>query len=233
MTGRYGEDAYPLGRLILARASTLRLSRTEFVHRLGYLSFPGGHRALSVALLTGRPGPFIMENLARALELDQGVIDDAIAATVAQHKAEAIEQRSAREREYYTAFRPYLRAETECQLPPVGQIVIAGLGGFLQRRIVPVHNRVWRVPEEMRDRIVKSAILEHYREQKGQVPTLGKIIEYSLVLAPGVYVDIALPYDVRGDRAGAMRTVRRLGSISISVKGRALPPTLLVERVKS
>src|SRR5467141_3471918 len=44
---RFGEDAYPIGRLVLNRAQALGVSRTELVRRLGYQKPNNGHRALA------------------------------------------------------------------------------------------------------------------------------------------------------------------------------------------
>jgi hypothetical protein len=73
---RFGEDVYPIGRLVLSRAKWLGLSRTDLVRRLGYKNLTAGHRALTELLMTGSAPPAITAmRLADALEVDQDLID--------------------------------------------------------------------------------------------------------------------------------------------------------------
>ena len=218
---RYGEDGYAIGRLILERAAELGLGRYQLVVRLGYANISRGHRSLANALLTGRAGPFLLAGLAPALEVEQSVVDEALAATARQHGLEALAKRRAEERAYYAAFRPHLRCETERIVPQ--PIFIAGLLGVARLRIVPVDPRIWYKGPDTRDWLALKAICSHYREHTGKLPGYGRITGYALVLAPGVFCDLALPYDVRGHRSGPMRPIPRLGKASLTVKGKPLP----------
>jgi hypothetical protein len=121
---------------------------------------------------------------------------------------------------YHTSFKPYLRCETEHDVPQ--PVFIAAMLGVRNLRVVPLPASTWKVPEDQRDQIVKVAIQQHYRHTDGRVPAFGKIRRYSLVVAPGKEVDLALPFDIRGKRAGPIRTVHRLGVASLSIDGEKL-----------
>jgi hypothetical protein len=127
-------------------------------------------------------------------------------------------ERRAAERAYYATFRPHLRAETERRVSE--PLHVAGMVNPVQLRLVSLPREVWRADAIARDRIVGKAIRRHYRRRKGQAPTCGKIVGYALILAPGVLCDLALPYDVDGNRAGSMRAVHRLGSAMMTMTDR-------------
>jgi hypothetical protein len=57
--------------------------------------------------------------------------------------------------------------------------------------------------------MIKTIIIEHWRENGGHVPAFGDITGYVLVLVAGYGVfDFGLPFSITGDRSGA--TVRAL-----------------------
>jgi hypothetical protein len=65
--------------------------------------------------------------------------------------------------------------------------------------------------EADRDRVVKAVTVEHYRDHTGRIPVFGTFTGYILVLLAGYDgTDFGLPFDVYGDRAGPMCSVRRL-----------------------
>jgi hypothetical protein len=222
---RHGEGTYAIGRLILARANSLGIGRDELVRRLGYKNRAKGHRVLTAVLLSGKLNPFIRQRLQGALEVDMSVIEAAIASTQAQHEAEAAKERLAQERAYYASFNPYLRAETERRIPE--PIFVAAIFNTARLRLVPVPSEVWQAEVAARDRLVRAAITEHYRQRKRHVPAFGMIIGYSLALAPGIDdCDLALPYDVDGNRAGPMRAVPRLGTATLMLKRKTIPTSM-------
>jgi hypothetical protein len=45
-----------------------------------------------------------------------------------------------------------------------------------------------------------------------------RTLPYNLVTMPGYLVDFGFPYDIRGDPAGPMQTVERLGEAILGVK---------------
>jgi hypothetical protein len=124
------------------------------------------------------------------------------------------------ERAYHAAFKPYLRCETEHDVPQ--PIFIAAMLGVTNLRVVQLPRSAWTAPEDRRDEIVKAAIHDHYRRTGGRVPAFGQITGYSLVLKAGQDADLALPFDTRGHRVGPMRSVPRLGEATLSVDGQRL-----------
>jgi hypothetical protein len=90
--------------------------------------------------------------------------------------------------------------------------------GVARLRHVPLADQVWCVAAEERDRLVKRAILAHSGSQNGSVPAFGAIVGYTLVTLPGYQVDFGFPFDVNGDRAGPMCSVRWLGEAILGTK---------------
>jgi hypothetical protein len=100
--------------------------------------------------------------------------------------------------------------ETERRIP--SPIFIAALMTTKRLRIVPLPEKAFSTDEETRDRMIKTTIIEHFREHEGHVPTFGSITGYLLVVLAGYDgCDFGLPFDVNGDPVGSMREVRRLG----------------------
>ena len=125
-----------------------------------------------------------------------------------------------KERAYRARFKPYLRAETEHDVPQ--PIFIAAMLGVRNLREVPLPASAWELPEDQRDKIVKAAIRDHHRRTQGRVPTFGRIIRYALIVAPGDGEDLAILFDIRGNRAGPIRTVPRIGEATLCVAGQRL-----------
>src|SRR5690349_6792133 len=97
---------------------------------------------------------------------------------------------------YHTGFKPYLRVETEREVP--SPIFLAAMLGITNLKAVPLPASTWTLPEDRRDQIVRSAIHQHYRRTQGRIPSFGRTIGYSLVVEPGDGVDLALPFDIHG-----------------------------------
>jgi hypothetical protein len=213
---RYGEDAYPIGRFILECARALGLSRTELVRRLGYRQIGNGHRALAELLTTGTVPPLIAKHLAAALQVDEELLVSLMAATARQQQDEANQRTLARETAYRIAFRPHLRCETERAIPE--PLLVAGLLTSARLRLVPVCSETWQMSTDERDRRLKATIQEHYREQRGHVPSFGAIMGYTAVLMPGYLIDFGVLYDVDGDPVGPMRPVERIQEAVLGTK---------------
>ena len=77
MQARFGENQYPISRLILHQARALGLTRTDIVRRLGYTDLSSGHRALTDLMMTGTVPPFVTR-LADAVQLDQSIVQAAL-----------------------------------------------------------------------------------------------------------------------------------------------------------
>jgi hypothetical protein len=214
---RFGEDRYPIGRFILERARTLGMSRSDLVRRLHYLDISSGHRALSAVLLRGLVAPNMSNQLADALEADDALVGSVIGATMRQKHDEARRRRIESERAYHASFRPHLQVQTERAVP--SPIFVAALLTVARLRIVRLPDEALMANDEPRDRIIKTIILDHWRENSGRVPAFGGITGYVLVLVAGYgFFDFGLPYSVTGDPAGAMQKVERLGQATLGTR---------------
>jgi hypothetical protein len=216
MQARYREDKYPLGRFILDRAQALGLSRTELVRRLGYRDVGNGHRALGEMLTTGTVPPQIAKHLADALRVDEKLVVTVVSATARQQQDEASQRTLARETAFRTAFQPHLLCETERAIPE--PLFVAALLTSARLRLVPVCSETWQVSADERDRQLKAAIREHYREHRGHVPSFGAIVGYTVVVMAGYRLDFGLPYDLNGDPEGPMQPVERLQEAVLGTK---------------
>src|SRR3954452_19100296 len=85
---RFHEDQFPLGRLIANRANTLGLTRRDFARRLGYKDIGNAHKAVTDALTTGAVPVHMRKSLARALELDEEIVEAILGSTARQREDE-------------------------------------------------------------------------------------------------------------------------------------------------
>jgi hypothetical protein len=86
-------------------------------------------------------------------------------------------------------------------------------------RIVHLPDEALTANDEARDRIIKTIIIDHWREEGGRVPAFGQITGYVLVLVAGYGgIDFGLPFSIIGDRDGAMQKVERLGEATLGTK---------------
>ena len=76
----------------------------------------------------------------------------------------------------------------------------------------------WHGSADERDRLLKRAIQDHYRERRGHVPSFGAILGYTAVVMPGCLLDFGLPYDLDGDPMGPMQPVERLREAVLGTK---------------
>jgi len=213
---RFGEDVFPLGRFILDRARALAISRTELVHRLGYRQIGNGHRALGEMLTTGTAPPQIAKHLADALEVDEATVAAITTATARRQHDEQSQRTLAREIAYRTAFRPHLRCESERAIPE--PVFVAALLTSARLRLVGLPPETWQVSADERDRLLKRAIRDHYREHAGRVTAFGAILGYTVVVMPGYLVDFGFPYDLNGNPVGPMQPVKRLQEALLGTK---------------
>jgi hypothetical protein len=213
---RFDEDKYPIGRFLLERARALRLSRSTLVGRLGYRDIGNGHRALTGLLTTGTVPPLIAQHIAEALQVDEAIVDAVTATTARQQQDKASQRTLVRETAYRTAFRPHLRCETERDVPE--PLFVAALLTSARLRLVPVFPETWQVSGDERDRRLKRAIQDHYREHAGRVTAFGAILGYTAVVMPGYLLDFGVPYDLNGDPSGPMQPVKRLGEAVLGTK---------------
>ena len=190
---RFGEDTYPIGRFILDRAQALGMSRSDLVRRFGYRDIGNGHRALTKVLTTGTVLPQIAKHLADGLEVDHALVHAVVVETARQQHDEGCQRILARETAYRAAFKPHLRTETSRTIPE--PIFVAALVGTARLRLVTVPDEIWQVSADERDRLLKRAIQEHYREHRGHVPSFGAIVGYTAVVMAGYLIDFGVPHD--------------------------------------
>jgi hypothetical protein len=165
---------------------------------------------------TGTVPPQIAKHLADALQVDEAIVAAVMAATARQQQDEASQRTLAREAAYRTAFKPHLRCETERAIPE--PLFVAALLTSARLRRVPVCPETWYVSADERDRLLRRAIQEHYRERRGHVPSFGAIVGYTAVAMAGYRLDFGLPYDLNGDPAGSMQPVERLREAVLGTK---------------
>jgi hypothetical protein len=214
---RFGEDNYPMGRFILDRAQALGIRRSTLVRRLEYRDIAGGHKALSMALLSGIIAPQIAKHLASALETDETLVSAVISATMQQKNDEAHRLRIESEQAYRDWFRPHLQVQTERIVP--SPIFIAALLTVARLRIIRLPDEAIAAEGDARDRAVKMIILDHWRETGGHVAAFGAITGYVLILIAGYAgFDLGLPYSVTGDPDGGMKKVQRLYEATLGTK---------------
>ena len=214
---RFGEDKYPIGRFIFEHSRALGTSRSDLVRRLGYRDISSGHKALSEVLLTGVVAPHIAKHLANALEANDALVEAVVGATTCQKHDEARVRRVESERAYLASFRPHLQVQTERAVP--SPIFVAALLTVARLRVIRLPDTALTANDEARDRIVKSIIIGHWRENDGRVPAFGGITGYVLVLVAGYGgFDFGLPFTITGDRAGAMQKVERLGEATLGTR---------------
>jgi hypothetical protein len=229
----FGGDKYPIGRFILHRARTLGLSSKDLVHRLGYRDIGSGQEALS-AVLRGSVAPHVANQLANLLEADDALVGAVIDATKRQTRDEARLDRTLwklqdaisgkkrrcrveSERVYRASFRPHLQVQTERAVP--SPIFVAALLTVTRLRVIRLPGEALKANDEGRDRIIKTIIIDHWRENSGRVPAFGGIMGYALVLVVGYGgFDFGLPYSVTGNRTGAMQKVERLGQATLGTR---------------
>jgi hypothetical protein len=110
-----------------------------------------------------------------------------------------------------------LQVQTERAVP--SPIFVAALLTVTRLRIVHLPDGALTANDEARDRIIKTIIIDHWHENGGRVPAFGQITGYVLVAVAGYRgVDFGLPFNITGDRTGAMQKVERLGEATLGTK---------------
>jgi hypothetical protein len=122
-----------------------------------------------------------------------------------------------RERVYLASFRPHIQVQTERAVP--SPIFVAAPLTVTRLRVIRLPDTALTANDEARDRIVKSIIIGHRRENGGRAPAFGGITGYVLVLVAGYAgFDFGLPFSVTGDRVGEMEKVERLGQATLGTR---------------
>jgi len=144
-------------------------------------------------------------------------LDEILYATARQQEAEWQRELAGREEPYRAAFRPHIQVQTERTIP--SPIFVAALMTVERLRILRLPDEVVSVDQDQRDEIVRAAITTHYRKSSGYVPAFGRITGYILVQIAGFgWIDFGLPFDVNGEPAGPMQSIKRLPDAMLGVK---------------
>ena len=131
---RYEEGRYPISRFVTHRAKALGLSRADLACRLGYQDTSNAHKALAEVLTTGTVPRHMQKHLAKALELDEAMVEAVLELTIRQRQDGWRARLLVWEQQYAAEFQPHLRTETERIVPE--PIFIAALGGSARLRFV-------------------------------------------------------------------------------------------------
>jgi hypothetical protein len=158
----------------------------------------------------------IAQHLAGALQVENELVAAVTAATARQQQDKASQRTLARETAYRTAFKPHLRCETERAIPE--PLFVAALLTSARLRLVPVCSETWHASADERDRLLKRAIQDHYREHAARIIAFGAVVAYTAVLMPGYLVDFGFSYDLNGDPVGPMQSVERLQEAFLGTK---------------
>jgi hypothetical protein len=96
---------------------------------------------------------------------------------------------------------------------------VAALLTVARLRVIRLPDEALTANEDARHRIIKTMIIDHWREHDGHVPAFGGITGYVLVLVPGYGgFDFGLPISITGHRAGTMQKVERLGKATLGTR---------------
>jgi hypothetical protein len=109
-----------------------------------------------------------------------------------------------------------MRCETEREIPE--PLFIAALITSARLRLVPVCPETWQVGADERDRLLKRAIQDHYREHAGRVTAFGAILGYTAVVMAGYLLDFGVSYDLNGDPMGPLKPVERIQEAVLGTK---------------
>jgi len=88
---------------------------------------------------------------------------------------------------------------------------------------VPVPKEAWSTDDVARRRLIKQAIVGHYRRWRGRLPSYGRITGYVAVSETVWRYDVGVPYGVDGNPVGPPMIVERIGVGALSVKGHPIP----------
>jgi hypothetical protein len=99
------------------------------------------------------------------------------------------QRRVERERAYLACCRPHLQVQTERVVP--SPIFIAAMLTVARLRIIRLPDEALTANDEARDRIIKSIVVDHWRENNGRVPAFGGITGYVLISVAGSAVSIS------------------------------------------
>jgi hypothetical protein len=174
--GRFVEDPWPTGLLILRKALEKGLNRRELARRLG-TGDPGRARSYLDRCLSDHQRPIRWRgSLVEALALSPEEISGAEEEDRRLARRQRDDADRLREEAERVSFRPHAWVIPESSIPsPVFVVAIYGQDCF---RRVDLPEDIASRPEDEQLRLVRGAIREHFREREGRAGPFGAITGY-------------------------------------------------------
>jgi hypothetical protein len=199
--------ASPIKLLIEDRCRVLGLTRQDVVRRAGYRNVPKGLRRLD-ELLEGEwyKARGLIDRLPVALDLLAEKVNEAVSETDRQ-------MRSAEEAAWRYAFKPHAVILTEHTRPT--QITFAAVCGTdrkLRIDFEPGSNRITYIRQAL-DQVRRRSPIPFYGR------ATGVIVNYS--------PDDAVRFDLQGNAIEILSEVYRPSQLTVSIRGRPVPPDAL------
>lgn len=226
---------FPLTRLIQTRSQQLRLTAEALGFRLGYQNpakAEGRVYALCAGYITSRKSISALGRLAKALEVPEHVVEEALATTkamIAEQDRQARESerqaREAAEEVWRANFKPHAVIETESKCP--SSIVMCGMTGGIGRwLIIPLDSSKSRMTFVRQ--VIDALPTKLHTGTQGQsfVPFFGRANGFIINYSP----DQAMRFTLDGGPFEVLPKAYRPGEIEIDVGGRNRSP-LTVARV--
>ena len=207
VTRNYGvQFESAIGGFVEKRRKALELSRSGVVKRLGFKNLSKGCKRYDAFLGGHIEQPFILQNLAAALDVDVDVIQATLETTRCAISDAEKQAEADAEAAWRRSFRPHGIIETEKSIPE--PIFIAALMGTEKLKRI-----------ELDDTAQDAALLEqmivrtrdHMAEWNGSIPAFGKATGIVVNYTP----DKAVRYDLEGNFRERLTSAVRLGSARI------------------
>ena len=166
----------PITKLIQDRMDELGVKRKEVVIGVGYKNIPRGVNKFANDLRKGQLEGLFRYPLAKFLGIDLEVFKQAMNDTEAIYKQARLARISKQQELDRANFKPHLWVNKSCSVPsPIFVVALLGQDTFL-RCDLPENIVDMEFPEQQR--IIKAAILEHYKHKKGSAGPFGDIQGY-------------------------------------------------------
>lgn len=209
---------YRIGELICETMKRKNISKSELVKRIGYENTGKGVRKLDELVQNGIAHEFILFNLAKALDIPETEIKEAIILTYEEQKKEIEDYER-------SVFKPHLVIQTKSQMPSSITFCVF-TGGFSVHRTIRLPEDFPGQEHEKQLDIIKNIIKEHYTRKNGESHFFGKILGYILCKDFDEAPENRLTFDANGAVSndvpkGFVKPERE--KEGIFVKGRRLP----------
>lgn len=204
----------PITKLVQDRMDELGVKRKEVVIGVGYKNIPRGVNKFANALRTGRLEGLFRYPLAKFLGIDLEVFEQALKDTEAIYKQARMERITKQQELERANFKPHLWAKKSRGVPsPIFVVAFFGQDTFL-RCDLPENIVDMEFPEQLR--IIKAAILEHYKHKKGSAGPFGDIQGY--YYRKDYDSKAVMEFSVEGDLINNDAGMPPIGQATISIK---------------